>query len=872
MRWIKRFVFFLFLLFVLAICAGLLINWKYGKDIEAYVLESIRSVIVTDIEINENAEFSLWKDFPLVAVELKDIYIQDSFRSDTLLSAGQAFAQLNIFKILSNDFTIEGIRVKDGLLRLKRNEDGEWNFRVWKELKKDDGSKTKTDFSIEVLTLENIYLDYDDRAVDLNIQFLSSKSKIKGRFTNENQRFGLSLKGYMPRLTTIGADRIVELPLELAGVLNINSNEKIYTIEMGNAVLAKNEMVFDAEWRRIEDGTNMNLKVHAGNISPEVLLPHVWPQMPEAIINLQLHGQSDLIVSMTGPFTKTNGPELDAVIRMRNGGLVFHNTSVHDLNLEGKLYMKDVKRSKAIKLNFDSFSLSTDAGSVKGKGTLINLADPYLSLTTKGNSRIEEILSMVNVENGISGNGNIAWNIDFEGPLGKEFKTTMTEFKQMNWSGAIDFSEANIQFAEDIPQMKNLSGKIVMNANETIIEDCNGSVGHISFESKLKLKQLKEVLSDPNYPVDINGALNIQQLDISQLPEEWAFTSKSGSTTKSRPIYLLLQTRIEEVNYQSFIATDVIGILNIQDENVLAQNLNFKALGGSVNADLSFSPSPTGYALSIDGKLKQIDMSQTLREWNNFGQLTITSKHLQGTASATINLTSELSSDYAIDMDRLKVESDIEISNGQLIKFEPLLAMSRFIDVDELNLVKFDTLRNHLTIENSTLTIPRMSVSSSILNVDVFGEHGFNQEMDYHVNLLLNDLIRRKAKKKKTFDGHEIIDETGKTRLFLWIRGKPGDLKVGFDKREVRKKVKADMKAEGQTIKRLFKEEFGGQKKEPENEDQIQFKIEEDITSPTEIIEDKPELKDNQKKKRGLFSSEPEQEETEGGFEIEFDP
>ncbi|MFT7102453.1 MAG: hypothetical protein ACJAYA_001020, partial [Bacteroidia bacterium] len=320
MIWLKRIVFLIILLFVLLVSITGFVTWKYADDLKAYALVGVRETITTELSFNEDVVLSFWKDFPLVAVQISDIQIEDSFKTDTLLKVEKAFVQFNLIKIIQNKFTIEGIRVTDGFIKLRRNERDEWNFRVWKEVESKDGTK-KVDFSIEILTLENIYLDYDDRVVDLNIQFLSDKSKLKGRFTNENTRLGLSLSGFMERLTTTGKDRISELPLSLAGVLNINSKDKIYTVEMGNAILAGNEMVLDAEWTSIENGTNMEMKVYAGNIEPFVLLPNIWPQIPENIRKLNLDGNADIIFTLNGPFTKEQGPKLDATIRLRNGGL-----------------------------------------------------------------------------------------------------------------------------------------------------------------------------------------------------------------------------------------------------------------------------------------------------------------------------------------------------------------------------------------------------------------------------------------------------------------------------------------------------------------------------------------------------------------------
>lgn len=875
MKWFKRILSFLVFLVLLLLGTAVFITWKYEDDLKQYALDSVRSNITTETVFDDNVTLSFWRDFPLVAVEISNIRIGDSLKKDTLLNVKKAYVQFDLIKLLRNQITIEGIRVSDGYLRIHRNDRGEWNFKVWKQNEED--SPQKTDFSIEILTLQNIHLDYDDRVVDLNIQFLSERSKLKGRFTDENTRLGLSLNGFMERLTTIGNDRVVELPLSVAGVLNINSKDRIYTIEMGNVIMAGNEMVLDAEWRKENDETMMQMKVHAGNIEPFALLPHIWPQVPENIKKLELAGRADLIFSLNGPFTKTQGPQLDATIRMRDGKLLFQQTEVSDLNFEGKLFMKDIKRSKAMEISFDEFSLSTPKGHVDGKGTLTDLTDPRLRLNCTGTSRLEEIITVAQIGENVEGAGNISWTLDFEGPLGKEFQTTVNELREMRWSGSLKLSDADLKFNGGVPKIEHLNASIDMKLDRTSIRDCSGKIGHLEFDGSVDIDQFKDILTEPNSKVALSGNIHIKELDVKELPNEWQFGSESKEkSSTSRPVSILINSTVDRIVYNDFTATGVSGQIHMENEKLDVSNLRLKALDGTISTDLTYEPTESGYLLSLNGELRNIDMSRTLAEWNNFGQQSITSKNLKGRTSALLEADIYLNKDYQLLKDKLRVESDIEISGGELIQFEPLLAMSKFISVDELNDVKFDTLRNQLSIRDSKLIIPRMSVSSSILNVQVFGEHGFDQEMDYHVNLLLNDLLRRKAKRKETFDGHEIIDERGKTRLFLWIRGRPGDIKVGFDKKEVRKKVKDDLKAEGQTIKKLFKDEFSGSNESSNESQDVHFKLEDDgISKPAQNVETpekKPVTEEKPKKKKGLFDTEPEKEETEGQFEIEFDP
>ena len=878
MVWIKRFVFLLLVLVFMVLAGAVFITWKYEDDLKNLALRTVRETITTDVQFNEDVKLSLWKDFPLVAIEFSNIRIQDSFKEDTLLEVEKAFIQFDVLRLLRNDVSIEGIRVTNGFLKLRRTAQNKWNYLVWKVPEKNEASK-ELNLSIEILTLENIHLDYDDRAIDLNIQFLSERSKIKGRFQDTKTRLGLSLNGFMENLSTIGDDRIVELPLNLKGVLDIDSENGVYTIETGNAILAGNEMVLNGEWRKLDSGTQMELKIHAGNIEPGTLLPHIWPQMPQSIKNLNLQGRSDVILTMSGPFTFNTGPELEATIRMRNGGILFQGKQVSDLNFEGMLHMKDIKRSKAMQLEFERFSLSTPSGTVSGSGQLTDLNAPYLKLKSKGTSALEELVDVAQISNRVMASGAIEWDIDFEGPLGTNFNTTLAELKKMSWSGSIGISDATLQFNSGIPALSSCNAEIALQNGNTIIRQCSGKLGHLEFDGSMEIAQLKEILTNATSPISLTGNVHLKQLNVEQLPAEWQFESETGTETEKRPLTITVNSTMDRIIYRDFTADNVSGNIVVQNDRVDISQLNLNALGGTINSSISYFPNELGYLLSIKGNLSNIDMKRTLAEWNNFGQESIRSENLKGYATVRLDAQIQLNSEQTILKEHLRVESDVEISGGELIDFEPLLAMSRFIDIDELTHVKFDTLRNRLSIKDSKLYIPKMSVSSSILNVDVFGEHGFDQEMDYHVNLLLNDIIRRKAKKRRTFDGHEIIDDKGKSRLFLWIRGTPDNIKVGFDKREVRKKIKDDLKKEGQVIKNIFQEEFGSgtnTKEESESEETIQFKLEDDGLENTE--KSKPVEDENigsekpKKKKRGLFSSEPDKEETEGSFEIEFVP
>ena len=67
--------------------------------------------------------------------------------------------------------------------------------------------------------------------------------------------------------------------------------------------------------------------------------------------------------------------------------------------------------------------------------------------------------------------------------------------------------------------------------------------------------------------------------------------------------------------------------------------------------------------------------------------------------------------------------------NGVLVNFAPMQAMSSYFKDKNLNMVRFDTLRNTLLFKNGTLFIPDMNINSSLGYMEIAGK-----AVDGHAN------------------------------------------------------------------------------------------------------------------------------------------
>ena len=61
---------------------------------------------------------------------------------------------------------------------------------------------------------------------------------------------------------------------------------------------------------------------------------------------------------------------------------------------------------------------------------------------------------------------------------------------------------------------------------------------------------------------------------------------------------------------------------------------------------------------------------------------------------------------YKFYSSSLNVNTQLKIEEGELIEFEPMYNLSDYVNLEELQNVKFATLENKIRIENKKIIIP----------------------------------------------------------------------------------------------------------------------------------------------------------------------
>jgi hypothetical protein len=249
--------------------------------------------------------------------------------------------------------------------------------------------------------------------------------------------------------------------------------------------------------------------------------------------------------------------------------------------------------------------------------------------------------------------------------------------------------------------------------------------------------------------------------------------------------------------------------------------------------------------------VNEIDVNQTFSTFKNFGQTFLKAENIKGNLSGAISLLLPLDSLLNPQIQALTSEGKYILTDGALVNFEPVKELSSFIELSELENISFDKLENDFFIRTNFLYIPQMDVRSSAADLSINGKHSFENNYEYHVKILLSEILskkRKKVKRNNTEFGEVEDDGLGRTSLLLKVDGKGEEVNVGYDIKAVGNELKNDIKSERKALKTILNQEYGWFKSDTsvihkQSEKKPRFKISWDETDSSKKILDPPAKK-----------------------------
>jgi hypothetical protein len=234
--------------------------------------------------------------------------------------------------------------------------------------------------------------------------------------------------------------------------------------------------------------------------------------------------------------------------------------------------------------------------------------------------------------------------------------------------------------------------------------------------------------------------------------------------------------KADKLKYHSFEANKLVAKMKV-DENswdLKQASLNHGDGRLLIKANVTETNRST-YTLTSNINMKNLDAERIMREFENFGLKTFSSKNIRGTLTLTSDLSLNLTRKGNFDLSSLKGNAKFSIKKGELIKFEPIESVQNILTKNRnVSEIKFAEIKDDLNFKKGEITINRMEINSSVLTLFIEGIYAINKT-DISIQVPISNLIAKKDYKPENVGtgkrgGMSVFlraksDETGKVNI-----------------------------------------------------------------------------------------------------------
>lgn len=828
---ILRFFMWLTILAVVLLGITLGVLLAYEKEVKAAILTELNKHLKVKVKVKpENIDLTLISTFPNCALRFKDVLVLDALpesKRDTLLYAGDLRLKFNAKDIWNGQYQIHSITADNGTLKLKVLKDGSANYEFWKEGDTTQGSSTA--FALDLIELKNFKCIYRDNSARFMADVAIKTLRFSGRFGDKSYQLqttgDLRVNELLQNKTAFLRSKKVLLDLDLA-VAGDNYVFKKADVKINDLALSLNgNMVYSEQLDKADVTIDAQDLQIASALS---LLPAEYSSLVK-----DYESKGKLYLSGRYRYNSRKNWKLESKFGLNKTTITYlpNNAVASNVNLKGE-FEYSTNRSF---LFLNNVYLQLKGDEIQGDFSLDNFENPNLKVTTKAALDLANLYEFWPLDTVQSISGRLSIDAAVSGKLEDLKKNTFGEQVQLQL--ACNVTSLQLQFKSDEKVYNILSCELKAVDREVAVNNLQLKRGKSDITVSGKLPAFFKYLAEPEAPLIIEGALAAKALYMEDFLYAGAASSNSTSQGPliSDKIRLKLAADITHFEFGKFIAEEVTGDIEVKNQKALINEVQLRCMQGSAVLNAFADNSRGKLEVSLDADIKQINVQELFSQLNNFGQSTLKDENIRGIASASLEFSGNWSNALEVDEKSIEARCKLLIERGSLKKFEPLLVLSKFVEVKDLEDIKFSTLSGDITIKDRKISLPATTLQNSAINVQVWGYHTFDNIVDYHFKLVIGELLNKKRKKNQS--EFAIYEEEGDRKYMTYVKmsGNLDEPKVTFDKTGFKLKVADDIKQEKHTMKRIFKEEFGLFKKDsiaPKATPKAVFELEDEKKPP----------------------------------------
>lgn len=784
------------------------------------VLTRVYRMVETEVR-HEKVSLNLWRKFPSATLEVHGLDVKGRGTENGLAKIGKVYFQFSLWDLVRGNYRLKRAEVQDVRLNLCSYADGSANWDIIRT--EEDTAETAFSLQLSSVQLSSADISYRDSGSETVVDFRLKKLTAKGDFSQERMDLKFGIQGLLQSLDADTSLHFEDVSLKANGNVEVDLKGRSLQLRQGELALDREAFRVDGSIRSYQDSLwKYRFQADGSEVSIGRLLdilPKEWTSFLEMY---RVGGLLDLQLSAAGGTALREPLHMKAAFAVRKGEVWQREQRVGVRNAvcRGTLETGAPDFSTSLKLQVREFSGDLPSGNISASLGAENLNAPHVRLQVKSLLRLQDLKAFFPSLSASRMEGKAEADLHFENSFPSLSEIRVEHFGRARLGGRLQLADGVFQMDSSALLFEDFSASLAFSDQVVNVVRFSGKIQGNSCELSGRISSLFNYLGAEG-PLRVNARLTTAYLDVDAfVPAAGTGTSSSkepsGRVEFPSRVEAELQIGAKRLKFDRFEASRIQGMLYLHPNELVIKDFSMDALGGQAQLQGSAVPAAEGgFRLSAKAHTRKVDIQRLFYVLHDFGLEpggnSLTHQNIRGAAETEISFAAMLDSTLALVPESIDCDADVLVTNGRLVNYKALESLSRFVSMEDLKEIRFETLKNRVGVHRAVVTIPEMEVKNSALNLFLSGSQTFEGDLHYNVKMHLGELLAKKRRARvRAEDFGEVTDDGTKgMSLYLLVAGTTDNPVFKWNREKARADFKDNLQQQRQELRSLFKKDDG---------------------------------------------------------------
>jgi len=703
-------------------------------------------------------EPSLFRGFPSISISLKDVSLRDSAwkrHRHSLIEASDVFIKLNPFDLVRHQLTIKKITLAHARIFLYTDSLGYSNSYLINEK---DSSNHKTDASVNLIGLEDVHFWYiNQRKHKLFHLFFQNMDAWLNKNTEDwHCRLKTHAHAFEFNFSTLRGSFVHDKDLDLDMRITYNPtskelsiiDQKIFVEQV--PVKVSGNFIFDGKPNRY------HLHFQIGSIPYQTASSWMSTNIQNVVGRYSIEKPIHIDCVIDGLLENQENPRINVEFAVDRSNFHTPFSDFEQASFRG-IYFNEYQAGPDHSDSNSAICIYGFQGNWKGiplnsdTVQVVNLVHAMAKAHISSRFDIRTLNDLIGGKVMKFDQGTAIADLRYYGGIQPE------DPSPYNLNGTIQILGAGLTYLPRNIPFSKVSGALLFSGDNLYLRNLqfNSRGNELSMEGDA-IHFLHFYFNDPD-KISLSWRLRSQAINlndfISFVEKRNPVSNPTHPATGNRinrvseqldrvlqRASISIDAQVANMRFRNFVAQDVRANLSLGQSGIKLQEVQIRQGAGSLVLNGTIQQDAVNNPFQIKAVIKNVDVTNLFKSFDNFGQQALNSTNLKGIISADAQLFGNITDEGVLLKNSLKGSIGFTLRDGALNNFEPLLKIGRFVfKKRNLGAVDIKELHGNFNVDGNKIFILPMDIQTSVVSMHVQGAYVIGPGTDIYLEIPLRN-------------------------------------------------------------------------------------------------------------------------------------